>query len=104
MSNIEGGIKWTNGAAGTSVPNQVSVTLGDRGNAVLLQAQGKDGNCYFIYQSDDPANSFTGYAESKGACTANAAFPAPTAPTAGSAGTTPGTDDSGATNTYYTSF
>jgi len=106
MSGVEGGIKWTNAAAGTSVPNQVSVTLGDSGNAVLLQAQGKDGNCYFILQSNDPSLSFTGYAQEKGTCGTPALPATPFAtPKTGSAGGNAGTDDTGATmGDYYNSF
>jgi type IV pilus assembly protein PilA len=71
MAGIESGINWTTGTAGTSTPNQVSVAVSTDNNAVLLQAAGKDGNCYYILQSNESANSYTGYYESKGACAAN---------------------------------
>ena len=71
MSGIESGINWTSGTAGTSTPNQVSVAVSTDNNAVQLQAQGKDGNCYYILQSNESGNSFTGYYESKGSCATN---------------------------------
>ncbi len=71
MSGIESGINWTSGTAGTSTPNQVSVAVSTDNNAVQLQAQGKDGNCYYILQSNESGNSFTGYYESTGTCATN---------------------------------
>lgn len=83
---VEESLNWTTGAAGTTVANQVGVATGDNGNAVMLEAQGKDDNCYFILQSDDPNNSFTGYGVEKGACTAPAVpGTLPTSITSGSA-------------------
>jgi type IV pilus assembly protein PilA len=91
MTAIESGISWANGAAGTTVPNQVSAVTGDSGNEVVLQAQGKDGNCYEVVQSDDPATSFTGYLETAGTCAAPT-VPSPlAAPASGSASKNLGT-------------
>jgi type IV pilus assembly protein PilA len=67
MAGIESGITWTTSAP--TAGNNVSVALGDQTNgqylAVMLAAFGKDGNCYYILQSNDPTNSFTGYGVSK---------------------------------------
>jgi hypothetical protein len=49
------------------------------GQAVLIEGYAKDGNCYAIYQSNDPAADFTSYAAYKGACAAATAVYLPTA-------------------------
>jgi type IV pilus assembly protein PilA len=107
MSGIESGINWTSGTAGTSTPNQVSVAVSTDNNAVQLQAQGKDGNCYYILQSNESGNSFTGYYESKGACATNT-IPTtlPTSVTSGAASTTANMGASGAapTTAVYSTF
>jgi type IV pilus assembly protein PilA len=103
MQAIESGINWTTGAPGTSTPNQVSVAVGSltsgTANAVVeLQAQGKDGNCYTIVQSNDATTSFTGYNVTSGNCTGATAWSA-AAPTinTGNASAHKGTS-------YYTSW
>ena len=48
---------------------------------IALQGYAKDGNCYTIFQSNDPTLDYTGYQASAGACAAPT-FPtgAPTGP------------------------
>jgi len=66
MSSIERGLTWTSGAAATGT--QVAVIVSTNSDVTLLQAQGKDGNCYFIEASDNPSYGFTGYGEISGNC------------------------------------
>lgn len=73
LPTIEGSLNWTNGSASTTTPNEIAVVTGNftggpSNSVVLLEAQGKDNNCYYIEQSNDPAASFTGYQEVKGGC------------------------------------
>jgi type IV pilus assembly protein PilA len=105
MSGIESGINWTSGAAaGTSTPNQVAVQVSTDSNEVLLQAQGKDGNCYYIVQSNESSGSFTGYYEEKGTCTAPGTFPTATSVTTGSASGHVGAASALPTSTVYSTF
>lgn len=100
MAGVESALSWTTGAPGTTTANQVSVNIGDSGNAVSISAEGKDNNCYTILQSNDPANSFTGYnvvAAGSSGCAA-AAVPA-TLPAVNS-----GTASSAKGTAYYTSW
>ena len=81
--------------------------LGTKHRLVGHQAQGKDGNCYYILQSNESGNSFTGYYESKGACATNT-IPTtlPTSVTSGAASTTANMGASGAapTTKVYSTF
>ena len=88
LAGIEASLNWS-----TTTPiaaeggNTVLVTTGTNGQIAELQAWAKDGNCYAIVQDNNPSNSFTGYSETKGACTAptSLASSSATAPIAGSA-------------------
>jgi type IV pilus assembly protein PilA len=107
LAGVEAAIGWTTTApaAGT---NQVYVVPGDGTsptfNAVMLEASGKDGNCYVVLQSDDAANSFTGYQVYKGAC-AGDAFPSslPTSITSTSTASKDGLAAFSSSN-FYTSW
>ena len=71
LSTLEPSIGWTTGAITTEGGNAVSVSLYNEGttvtaatgnaDSVLLQAYSKDGNCYNIFQSNNPSTSFTAY-------------------------------------------
>ena len=110
MTTVESSLSWT--TAAPTAGNVVTVVPGDTdssGNfqAVALEAFGKDGKCYYLLQSNDPNNSFTGYAvapQVSNACTAPAA-PSVTATTptvtSGSASAHPST---AGTLAYYTSW
>ncbi len=96
MPALESSLTWTTGAP--TAGNIVAVAVGDVSSslnqAVALTAFGKDGNCYTIIQSNDPAKSFTGYEvnpQTSGACTDVAVPTTLVAPTAGSAAAAPGT-------------
>ncbi len=98
LAGIEASLAWSTTAAATEGGNTVTVTVGTTsGQIAELQAWAKDGNCYAIVQDNNPSNSFTGYSETKGACTVpkSLASSSATAPIAGSAaqnfGTNPGT-------------
>ena len=112
MAGVESALTWS--TAAPVAGNTVSVAVMDPDSAtnpqqVILEAYGKDGNCWFINQSNDPQASFTSYGVSPQssthtcpAITALTTVP-PTAPTAGSAANNPGT--AGAQPTvFYTSF
>jgi type IV pilus assembly protein PilA len=74
MSALEQGLSWTSGAAATigsttaPVVNQIAMIIDSQSDLVILQAQGKDNNCYFIEQSNNATYSYTGYGEISGAC------------------------------------
>jgi type IV pilus assembly protein PilA len=118
MAGVESALNWVNTAP--SKGNTVDVAVGPgpsvTSSVVELSAFGQDGNCYYILQSDDPQNSFTGYAmvkqNSAGTCpqdsvpavvTANAGTTVPQAGNAtkngGAAGTAPA-----AVSNFYTSW
>ena len=102
MAGIESAINWTTGIPVTTTPNQVSViTNSPTNDIVTVQAQGKDGNCYFIQRSNNAGTSYTGYAETKGTCVA-LTTPSAATPTAGSAASNVGS--AGSTPVYYTAF
>ena len=109
MSGVESGISWTSTApAGVTVPNQVYVaesgfTGGAADAVVMLQAQGKDNNCYEILQSNDPASSFTGYNEIAGTCTAADATLPTAAPTL-SASSAHASYKTNSATTWFTEF
>ena len=103
MSGVEGALNWTTGVPGVSTPNQVSVAIGTLTNGttsavVWLQAQGKDGKCYTIAQSNDPSSSFTAYNVVKATCTGATASGSQPTPTAGNAANNPGASN------WYTSW
>jgi type IV pilus assembly protein PilA len=75
MTTAAASLQWVAGGTAATAGNIVSVQPFDSGNAVAIQAQGKDKNCYTIYASDDPSNSFTGYRIDAGTCTAVGATP-----------------------------
>jgi type IV pilus assembly protein PilA len=105
MKGIELGLNWTTVGATTSTPNQVAVTTNSNNDVVRLQAQGKDGNCYYIELSDNPTTSYTGYGEVTGACATTPSSPpsTPTVPTAGAASGHVGSTAGGAP-VFYTSW
>jgi type IV pilus assembly protein PilA len=91
LSSIEPSLTWT-GAGDTITTeatakggNTVFVTLYDTNQAAAIQGYAQDGNCYTIFQNNNPANSFTAYAAMAGACTAPAAV-VTAAPTTAGAG------------------
>ena len=114
MGAIESALTFTNVAPVSG--NNVSVAVGDNDTSsnaqqVMLGGYGKDGNCWFILQSNDPANSFTAYGAVKQDASAktcpNTAVAAVggITPTFGSggAGSTPGASGAVPT-TWYHSF
>jgi type IV pilus assembly protein PilA len=105
MKLVEPNLTWVDnagGAAPAAGTNQVSVSVNAAGDFVLLQASGKDGNCYSIEQTNDATVTTvnTAYSIKAGACGVPAAASAySNAITAGSA--------SAAKNTagaFYTSW
>ena len=84
LSPIEPNLTWVTAApTKASAPNTVAVETSTDGNMLWLQAYGKDGNCYVIFQNNEPnaSGTVTGYtsaaASAAGACTlpSNAAAP-----------------------------
>lgn len=86
MAKVEPNLNWLSATpASTNSANDVFVTYLDSGNQVVLQAYGKDGNCYSVFQNNDPAVTMTlggvagttgpntSYDVDKGACPAAAA-------------------------------
>ena len=72
MTGLEPSLNWVNGAVASEGGNTVSVTTGKStaaADTVFLEAYAKDGNCYVIEQTNDPAVTAgsTGYAIVKGA-------------------------------------
>lgn len=74
LEGVEHGVDWTSAAPSSapSAPNQVAVVVSADGNQVLLAAEGRDGSCYQVERSSDPAGpgggSYTGYEVTSGAC------------------------------------
>ena len=96
LASVEPSLNWQTTEAATEGGNWIDVTLADGGQQVYVQGYAKDGNCYTLVQSNDPSiapGSFTGYAESTGACTA----PSVTAPAAA-----PATGAFAVDGTFYT--
>ncbi len=114
-ATVESALTWNLATAAPSVStgaaNQVTAVPGDSGAMVTIEAASKDGNCYYIWQSNDPADSFTAYgyvAQAANACTAPTAPAMPATPpvtiTNGSAGAA-GPGAAGALpTTWYQSF
>jgi type IV pilus assembly protein PilA len=109
MSSVESGITWVNAAptSGNNVDVAIGGPTGNPSEIVLLEAYSKDGNCYYVEQSDDATTSFTGYGVEKqnsGACyalTAPTAVPTP-APATGHADSN--ISSASTTPTFYTSW
>jgi len=110
-STVESSLVW-NAAAGPTAGNNVTAVVGDSGNVVTIEAFSKDGNCYYIQQSDDPNGSSTGYGAVKQAAAGTCSLPtaqgasAPATPTAGSS-TSPSTNIGAAgalPTTFYSTF
>ena len=108
MQAIEPALLWqtTAPAQGTI---QVGVTLGNNtasGDTVFLQSYAKDGNCYTIEVTTDPAVTgveTTGYSSNTGACVAPSGTGLKfTNPAAGTAGANVG--PAGAPSGYYKAF
>jgi type IV pilus assembly protein PilA len=101
MTTIEPSLNWTSTTeATTEGGNTVFVTVWGTGTIganqqVVLQGYAKDGNCYEIFQSDDPTLSMTAYDESKGGCALPVQANIPTA-----VATAPGNGVIGAAGTY----
>ena len=108
MGGLEPGLSWSTAAAVSSVNNQVAVFVTSGAttpDVVVLQAQGKDGKCWYIEQSDMSSLSFTGYGVSSGTCAAptvpaDASIVAPSAGSASQSTIATG----GGLPTFYTNF
>lgn len=96
LSSIEPSLKWLTAEPTSSGGNQVFATVQDTNQQVFLQGYAKDGNCYTIFQSNDPAADYTAYGVNKGACTTPSTPSAQ--PTSAYNGTAP------ATLTWYTNW
>jgi type IV pilus assembly protein PilA len=114
MGAIESALTWIAGPP--TVGNVVGVAVGDPDTStpanyqvVVLEAFGKDANCWYIEQSNDPTGSSTGYAVVPASGTPKAC-PAPTAPSAAPAAPASGLAINNketvgtAPAAYYTSF
>ena len=96
LASIEPSLNWQTTATmhDRRRHHRVAVAVADGGQQVYLQGYAKDGNCYTIAQSNDPSiapGSFTGYAETTGACAVPTATPQP-----------PSTGTFAADGTFYT--
>lgn len=84
MQSIEPSLNWVGGTteatALTEGTNTVLVTTGDAGQQFTAVGWAKDGNCYAVEQSNDPAASYTGYTAWKSGGAVCAAAPAQAAP------------------------
>jgi type IV pilus assembly protein PilA len=104
LSSIESSLNWQTGtvsssmggnAVGSDLFNWAStgpsaVTTGSA-DSVELYAYAKDGNCYYIYQSNNPTASYTAYGKqtaTSGACSAVTTSLPSAAPTAGTSAST----------------
>jgi type IV pilus assembly protein PilA len=63
---IEAGIQWTTPPAVD--PKSVAVLTDATDQSVVLQANGRDGNCYAVYQTNSSYGSQTAYMETPGKC------------------------------------
>lgn len=95
LSTLEPSLTWSAAEPTAKGGNTVFATVMDSNQQVYLQAYANDGNCYTIFQSNDPTADFTAYGVNSGAC-ATPPTTAPTQPTAAYGGTAP------ATITFYT--
>jgi type IV pilus assembly protein PilA len=111
INSIEPNLQWTatEPTVATANPNSINVILGTvstTGDTVVLQTEGKDGNCYSVYQTNGTsAGAATGYAITKGDCTATAGGVAspPVALTV-TTGSAASNEASGSDAGYYTSW
>jgi type IV pilus assembly protein PilA len=78
LSTIEPSLTWATVEPTAKGGNTVFVTTYDSAQQAI-QGYAQDANCYTIFQSNDPAGSFTAYTAYKGTCTAPTAPAAPTA-------------------------
>jgi len=108
MQALEPALVWQN-AAPAQGTTQLEVTLGTNsaaGDTVFLQSYAKDGNCYTIEVTNDPAVTgvqTTGYAANTGACVAPSGAGLKFGnPASGNAGGNVGA--AGAPSAYYTAF
>lgn len=112
INSIEPNLTWLSANGTSEDPNGIFVDVAEvtsPSDSVYLQAYGKDGNCYTLFQSNGTVpstSSGTGYAIYKGACTspgASASTPLGTYPTvtAGQASSHIGT---AAPAAFYTSW
>ena len=86
LSTIEPSLTWATAEPTAMGGNTVFATVMDSNQQVYLQGYAKDGNCYTIFQSNDPAGDYTAYGVNKGAC-ATPPTTAPAQPTAAYGGT-----------------
>ena len=77
IATIEPNLTWNKSTtlpSTTQNPNSIYATVGTVSTSwdtVVLQAEGKDGNCYNVYQTNGQAGTAaTGYSVTKGACKA----------------------------------
>ena len=113
MQALEPSLGWTSTAPTTAGGNAVYMTLGNNttsGDTIFLQAYGKDGNCYSIEATNDPAYTSanagaqtTGYAENAGPCVAPSTLKYVTT-TAGAAGGSNNQASGSTPAKYYASF
>jgi type IV pilus assembly protein PilA len=72
LSTIEPALSWNTTAAAITAGGGNWITVntydGTTPQQVVIQGLGKDGNCYSIIQSNDPAADFTGYEANQGVC------------------------------------
>ncbi len=87
MSTIEPNLNWVTAAvSSTNSANDVYAATVDSGNQLFLQAYGKDGNCYTVFQNNDSsltmggAGTNTSYDVDKGACPAVTTAPTTVSP------------------------
>jgi type IV pilus assembly protein PilA len=86
LPTMEAGIQWTTPPAVNS--NSVAVLTDPTDQSVVLQANGRDSNCYALYQTNSSYGSQTVYMETRGKCVSlslPATAPSPQAAVAGSA-------------------
>jgi type IV pilus assembly protein PilA len=103
LTSIENTLNWTTGTVSTGASgNTVAAVLykwvavgtvpgsGSSGSAdsVELYGYAKDGNCYYIFQSDNPTTSFTAYARQAQSSGCSSATPPSSPPTAGTSAAT----------------
>ena len=104
LSLDEPSLSWETGAAAlTEGGRDVFASLPNGDQGVLLEGYAKDGNCYAIYQSNNPTADYTAYTAAKGACDGTIAAPGPaaSAPTTAGNGTVAAT---GASAVWYTGW
>lgn len=103
MTGIESSLTWQTTAS--TAENQIAVTTADNGLAVVMTAEGKDGNCWSIAQINDP-NPVTGTTGPDGTYYAKSTAPSGgcTTPSYPSAAATQGSAATGSGSGWYSSF